>query len=98
MRIVTRRRLREFWENDRQSESPLDEWYLKIKKLRLNNLAELRQTFRHADVVGKCIVFNIGGNKYRLVTKINFISKIVYVRNVMTHREYDKDKWKADCY
>lgn len=64
----------------------------------MENLAQLRKTFPHADIVGKCIVFNIGGNKYRLVTKINFTSKVVLIRNVMTHREYDKGKWKADCH
>ncbi len=98
MHIITRRRLREFWENDSQAYVPLDEWYQKIKKLKTDNLVQLHQTFPHADLVGECIVFNVGGNKYRLITKINFVSQIVYVRNVMTHQEYDKNKWKAGCY
>ena len=97
MHIITRRRLREFWGNEKQSESPLDEWYQKMKKLKIDNIAELHKTFPQADLVGKCIVFNIGGNNYRLITKINFISKIVYIRNVLTHREYNRGKWKADC-
>jgi len=97
MHIITRRRLREFWEKNSQSQTALDEWYQKLKRLNIDNIAALRQTFPHADLIGKCIVFNVGGNKYRIITKINFVSKIVYIRNVLTHREYDKDKWKADC-
>ncbi len=53
--------------------------------------------FPNADSVGECTVFNIDGNKYRLITKINYKTKIVYIRFVLTHLEYDKDKWKDDC-
>jgi mRNA interferase HigB len=97
MHIISRRRLREFWEQDMRSRSVLDEWYKRLKKLKPANITELRQTFPHADPVGTCIVFNIGGNKYRLVTKIDFKRQTVYVRHVMTHKEYDKEKWKSDC-
>ncbi len=97
MHIISRSRLREFWEQDARSRSALDEWFKRLKKLKPANIAELRQTFPHADPVGTCIVFNIGGNKYRLVTKIDFHRQTVYVRHVMTHKEYDKEKWKTDC-
>jgi mRNA interferase HigB len=97
MHIITRRRLREFWEIDRKSQEALDGWYQKLKRLDAGNMAELHQTFPHADLVGTCTVFNVGGNKYRVITKINFVAKIVYIKNVLTHKEYDKDKWKADC-
>lgn len=94
---MTRRRLREFWERDKRAEPPLDEWFRRMKKLKVSNLAQLRKTFPSADLVGKCTVFNLGGNKYRLITKINFPSQIVFVRNILTHKEYDQGKWKADC-
>lgn len=97
MHIITRRRLREFWENDSQSQTVLDEWYRRIKKLRVTSLAGLHHTFPQADLVGKCIVFNVGGNKYRLITKIDFQRQTVYIKFVLTHSEYNKDKWQADC-
>lgn len=97
MHIISRKRLREFWEKDDRSQMPLDEWYRRIKRLKANDLADLRQTFPQADLVGKCIVFNVGGNKYRVITKIDFQRQITFIRFVLTHAEYDKDKWKADC-
>ena len=97
MRIVTKRRVREYWENDKSSEKPLDAWYKAVKKLRVSNLADLRKIFPHADLVGKCTVFNVGGNKYRVIVKINYVSQTVFIKNIMTHKEYDLDKWKKDC-
>jgi mRNA interferase HigB len=49
-------------------------------------------------MVGRCVVFNIGGNKYRLIARILFAKQRVYILKVMTHSEYDEDKWKAECY
>ena len=97
MHIITRRKLREFWEHDSQSQTALDEWYRRLKKINVASLAELRQTFPQADLVGKCTVFNVGGNKYRLITKIDFQRQTVYIKFVLTHAEYDKNKWKAAC-
>lgn len=54
------------------AESPLLDWYKLSKKAKWNNLAEVKTLFPHADIVGECVVFNIGGNKYRLITKINY--------------------------
>lgn len=95
--VISRMKIREFIEKEPQSETALDEWYRRMKGLKAVNLAELRKTFPSADVVGKCLVFNVGGNKYRIVTKITFKSGTVFMRFVLTHREYDKDKWKSDC-
>lgn len=97
MRIISKRTLREYWEDDPISEKPLDEWYRRVKKLRARNLVELREIFPHADIVGECIVFNVGGNKYRLITRIDFFRQTLYLRSVLTHREYDKGIWKSDC-
>lgn len=59
--------------------------------------ADVRADIGSASLVGNCTVFNIRGNKYRLVTRILFPSQKVFVLQVMTHAEYDTDKWKADC-
>ncbi len=97
MHIISRKRLREFWEEDGKSQVPLDEWYRRMRKLAAKSLAELRKTFPQADLVGKCTVFNVGGNKYRLITKIDFQRQTIYIKFVLTHSEYDKNKWKASC-
>jgi mRNA interferase HigB len=57
----------------------------------------VKADFATASQVGNCAVFNIGGNKYRLVTRILYPSQKVFVLKVMTHVEYDKDQWKEDC-
>lgn len=97
MHIISRKRLREFWELNSSALLPLDEWYKRLKKINPTNLAELRKIFPTADLLGKCTVFNVGGNKYRVITKIDFRRQTVYVRFVLTHSEYDKNKWKTDC-
>lgn len=97
MKIISKPRLREFWLKNISAEIPLLDWYKQSKKEKWKNLSEVKETFPHADLVGECIAFNIGGNKYRLITKINFKAKIIYIRFVLTHKEYDKDKWKKDC-
>lgn len=97
MRIISKPILRKFWLQNPSANVPLLDWYKQSKKAEWKNLAEIRETFPHADLVGECVVFNIGGNKYRLITKINYRAKIIYVRFVLTHKEYDQEKWKNDC-
>lgn len=58
------------------------------------SFAELRMTFPSADLVGDLVVFNIGGNKYRLIVSFHFNRGKVYVRHVLTHGEYDRGAWK----
>lgn len=97
MHIVTKRTLREFWEKYPDSENALRSWYQITKKAEWNNLAEVRKDFPHADLAGVCTIFNIGGNKYRLITKIYYPNKKVLIRFVLTHKEYDKKPYKNDC-
>ena len=97
MRIISKPILREFWAENSNAEIPLLDWYKQCKKANWKNLAELKSLFPQADLVSKCTVFNIGGNKYRLITKINYKAQIIYIRFVLTHAEYSKDKWKTDC-
>ena len=94
MHIITRQRLLEFGEQYPDTESALDHWYRVMKRTEFGSFAELRQAFPHADQVGKLIVFNIGGNKVRLIAAIHFATKRVFIRHVLTHSEYDKGKWK----
>jgi mRNA interferase HigB len=72
VRVISKRRLREFWEKHPDSKVPLEEWYKLTRKTDWRNLAEVRATFRYADSVGTCTVFNIKGNDYRFVAKIDY--------------------------
>lgn len=94
MHIITRKRLLEFNKKHPDSEEPLDRWYRIVKQSSYNSFAELRKTFPKADQVGKFTVFDIGGNKYRLIAYIVYSAKRIYIRHILTHPEYDKGKWK----
>lgn len=97
MHIISKRFLREFWENHPKAKEPLLSWYETVKKIEWENFSDVRDSFRHADVYRDCVIFDIGGNKFRLITKIRYQKKRVYVRFVLTHSDYDKDLWKKDC-
>lgn len=97
MRIISRRAFRTFTENHPESRQAFDEFYVKIKRCNQKNLTELRQTFPSADLVGDCVVFNVGGNKYRVIVHLDFEVQTMWIRFVLTHAEYDKDRWKDDC-
>ncbi len=94
MRVLSRRRLREFWEQHRDAQTPLDVWYKRAEKADWRNFAGLKADCRTADLVGPYVVINIGGNKYRLILEIFFESGVVLVRHVLTHKEYDLGRWK----
>jgi mRNA interferase HigB len=94
MHIISRKTLREFWEGHPESQSPLSRWYTIVRKTDFKDFNELRTTFPNADWVGGLIVFNIGGNKYRLIASIHFNRARVYVRHVLTHEEYGQGAWK----
>jgi mRNA interferase HigB len=94
MHVITRKRLNEFAENHRDTRSSLAHWYAIMRKSRFANLAQLRETFPHADQVGKFTVFNIGGNKVRLIAAVHYNRNKIYIRHVLTHQEYDLGKWK----
>lgn len=86
--------MRLFWQHHPDSEEPLRRWHKLITTTDFGSFAELRQTFSSVDMVGELTVFNIGGNKYRLIASIHFNRHKVYVRHVLTHAEYDQGNWK----
>jgi mRNA interferase HigB len=97
MHIISKKRLREFWEKHTDAKDPLLAWYKFVEKAAWKNLDDTKKDFPHADLVGLCTVFNIKGNKYRLITIIKYKAQRVYIMQVLTHSEYDKDWWKDDC-
>lgn len=97
MNVISRKRLKEFAEQHKPAAEPLDNWYKRARKAAWQNLVEVQADYPHADLVGKCTVFNIGTNKYRLITKIVYRAQAIYIKNVLTHKEYDKEGWKNEC-
>jgi mRNA interferase HigB len=94
MHVITRKRLNEFADKYPETETALAHWYSLAKRHNFPNLAELKAVFPSADQVGKLTVFNVGGNKVRLVAAIHYNRKRIYIRAVLTHAEYDEGKWK----
>ena len=92
--VITRKRLRDFAARHRDAAEPLASWYAIMAKTDFGLYAELKRVFGSVDKVGKFTVFDIGGNKYRLIAAIHYNRKKVYIRHVLTHTEYDQDKWK----
>ena len=70
-------------------------WYAVASKASWHNLSEVRQTFRHTDIVGDKTVFNIKGNDYRLIVHIRYDKGVIYIKDLLTHAEYDKGAWKT---
>jgi len=97
MNVISQKKLHEFWEQHPDAEQPLRKWYKTCRKAQWRNLDDVQQIFPNADVCGECTIFNIGGNKYRLIVKINYPGQAIYVKHVLTHSEYDREKWKNDC-
>lgn len=97
MRIISKRALREFWKGDANAKPVLEDWYRSVKNADWKTFADIRETFRHADVFRDCVIFDVGGNKYRLIAKVRYQRKKVFIRFVMNHSDYEKDNGKSDC-
>jgi mRNA interferase HigB len=94
MHVIAKPILVEFWTKHRDAEYPLGAWYRVMKTGIFEDFNDLRATFASADYVDGLTVFNIGGNKYRLIASIHYNRRKVYIRDVLTHEEYDLGKWK----
>ena len=91
MRIISRKTLKDFWEQHADSRQPLQAWYADAKRADWKSPADIKNYYRNASFLSNNpIVFNIKGNKYRLAVAINYEIGIVYIRFVGTHQEYDK--------
>ncbi|MFI5460024.1 MAG: type II toxin-antitoxin system HigB family toxin [Isosphaerales bacterium] len=95
MHVISLRRLREFWGVHADAEEPLIRWFKLAEKAKWTNFAELRAVCPSADRVDQLTVINIGGNKYRLILEIFFQDRVILIRQVLTHKEYDKGEWKS---
>ncbi len=97
MRIISETRLKKAYEKYSDAESGIKAWKKIAKSQTWNSFADITETSLFApDKVKNFVVFNIGGNNYRLIVCINYNKGIIYIRDFLTHAEYDKDKWKND--
>ena len=95
MNTISLKRIREFVRLHPDSKSSLTAWYKMAKQARWKNLVEVRKAYPHADSVGNYTVFNIRGNHYRVIAEINYQYEQILIREILTHDEYDKNKWKS---
>lgn len=94
MHVITRPALVEFWARHPDAESPLQAWYRTMESEVFADFDNLRATFASADYVDGMTVFNIGGNKYRLIAAIHYNRHKAFIRAVLTNAEYDRGDWK----
>jgi mRNA interferase HigB len=97
MIIITEQRLMEYTKQHPEAAGSLLRWGALVRAAKWRNLVETRRTFPHADPVGQCTIFNIKGNDYRLITRIDYGLQAVTLKNFLTHSEYNRDAWKKDC-
>lgn len=94
MHIISRKRLNEFAAIHPYAKAALQHWHQHMKTGSFKSFTELRTVFPSANQVGKLTVFNVGGNTARLIAAIHYNRQKVYIRAVLTHQEYDEEKWK----
>lgn len=109
MRVISRSRLRQFWESRTgdaaQAQRSLLVWEKIVTGADWSDWGDLKRTFGSADRVGNCVVFDVGDNRFRLIARVLFARQRLYVRKVMDHKQYDRkdpknksrSQWEAEC-
>jgi mRNA interferase HigB len=98
MHVISRKRLREACRSHADVCEALDDWFSIANKANWERLDDVQRFYPKAEAVSNFTVFNIKGNRYRLIASINYEKQIIYIKYVLTHLEYDKDRWKNDPY
>jgi mRNA interferase HigB len=89
--IISKKKLVDYYNKHIETKNQLEAWYHEVREAEWNNPQDVKEKYRSASIIGgKRVVFNIKGNKYRLVVKINYKMKIIYIRFIGTHKEYKK--------
>lgn len=89
MHVISKQALRDFWAIHKASQEPLEAWYKIVKSTVFADFITLKQTFPSADQAAPYTIFDIGGNKWRILAAVHFNSGKLYIRHVFTHAEYD---------
>jgi len=91
MRVIAKRTLRQFWEKNPSAKQPLLSWHKAAQTAKWQNMVEINERFRSASIINSTrVVFNIGGNKYRLICIVRLDKQVIFVRFIGTHKEYDQ--------
>jgi mRNA interferase HigB len=90
MRVISRRALREFWEIHPQAKDPLSAWFRVMERSKFADFNTIKATFGAADYVAPYTIFDVGGNKFRIIAAIHYNRERIYIRYVFTHPEYDR--------
>jgi mRNA interferase HigB len=94
MRVISKKPLRDFWLHHPEAKSMLEDWFRKATQCQAISFPTLRQTFGAADYVDGFTVFDVGGNRYRIAAAVHYDKQRIYVRQVMTHAEYNRNNWR----
>lgn len=94
MHVISRKPLDEFIRRQPQAKSSLNTWWEVAEKADWRTIGQVKESWGSADYVQGFTVFNISGNKYRLITRIDYERKRVYIREVLTHADYSRGRWK----
>jgi mRNA interferase HigB len=94
MRVISRKPLRDFAGRHPDAKTALDQWFRITSRAAWSSLSEAQRDFNHAEAVGRLTVFNVKGNRYRLIARVNYRTQRVFVRHVLTHEEYGRNKWR----
>jgi mRNA interferase HigB len=94
MHVISKKAWKDAVAADPALESPISEWYKVASSASWQNLMDVRKTYSHADFVDPYTVFNIKGNNYRLVVKIEYRWQLIFVKHLLTHAEYERGGWK----
>jgi len=96
MHIISKRRLRDFWGRHPETKVPIMAWYKVASQASWEKLTEVQAIYRDAEAVGNFTVFNIKGDSYRLIVSIDYRKDLIFIKYILSHAEYDKNRWKND--
>ncbi|MBE9234608.1 type II toxin-antitoxin system HigB family toxin [Anabaena aphanizomenioides LEGE 00250] len=98
MRIISTSKLKQDANEYPDLKQIIDSWCLVVKRVTWNHLEDVKNVYPSAEAVGNFTVFNLKGNKYHLIVGIDYVKQIIYYKYLLTHAEYDKDRWENDPY
>ena len=96
--MINRQAVRRMMKEHSDTAAALDAWWKATKAARWRHLGECRRSMATADQVGRCLIFDILGNSYRLITVVSWRNQRIYVKALFTHREYERDTWHKWAY
>jgi mRNA interferase HigB len=89
--------LQKFARKHARSRSSLDTWYKATLRATWRNFDDVKKAFGATDIYNDCAIFDIAGNRYMLIANIRYDPGLVDIEAILTHAEYDRDKWKKNC-